>query len=151
MTIRPRRSVLYMPGSNGRAIEKARTLPVDAIILDLEDSVAPDSKAAARARVVGAVTAGGFGLREVIVRINGIDTPWHVDDLTPPPARSPTQSWFRRSRRRISSRRSASACSTCMPITDPGVGDDGNRRSRCSNARARRRGGGLRRRGLRRL
>ncbi len=82
MTIRPRRSVLYMPGSNGRAIEKARTLPADAIILDLEDSVAPDSKAAAREQVVGAVTAGGFGPREVIVRINGIDTPWHVDDLT---------------------------------------------------------------------
>ena len=82
MTIRPRRSVLYMPGSNGRAIEKARTLPADAIILDLEDSVAPDSKAAAREQVVGAVTAGGFGPREVIIRINGIDTPWHVDDLT---------------------------------------------------------------------
>jgi citrate lyase subunit beta/citryl-CoA lyase len=82
MTIRPRRSVLYMPGSNGRAIEKARTLPADAIILDLEDSVAPDSKAAAREQVMGAVTAGGFGPREVIVRINGIDTPWHVDDLT---------------------------------------------------------------------
>jgi citrate lyase subunit beta / citryl-CoA lyase len=81
MTIRPRRSVLYMPGSNGRAIEKARTLPADAIILDLEDSVAPDSKAAAREQVVSAVTAGGFGPREVIVRINGIDTSWHVDDL----------------------------------------------------------------------
>jgi citrate lyase subunit beta/citryl-CoA lyase len=82
MSVRPRRSVLYMPGSNARAIEKARTLPVDAVILDLEDSVAPDAKAAARAQVVAAVRAGGFGHREVVVRINGIDTPWHVDDLT---------------------------------------------------------------------
>jgi citrate lyase subunit beta/citryl-CoA lyase len=82
MTSRPRRSVLYMPGSNARAIEKARTLAADAVILDLEDSVAPDGKAAARKQVVDAVTAGGFGPREVIVRVNGLDTPWHVDDLT---------------------------------------------------------------------
>jgi citrate lyase subunit beta / citryl-CoA lyase len=82
MTIRPRRSVLYMPGSNARAIEKARTLPADAVILDLEDSVAPDAKAAARKQVADAVKAGGFGAREVIVRINGLDTAWHVDDLT---------------------------------------------------------------------
>jgi len=81
-TIRPRRSVLYMPGSNARAIEKARTLPADAIILDLEDSVAPDAKTAAREQVMQAVTAGGFGAREVIVRVNGLDTPWHVDDVT---------------------------------------------------------------------
>ncbi|HEY7663124.1 MAG TPA: CoA ester lyase [Xanthobacteraceae bacterium] len=82
MTIRPRRSVLYMPGSNARAIEKARTLSADAVILDLEDSVAPDAKAAARKQVVEAVAAGGFGAREVVVRVNGIDTPWHVDDVT---------------------------------------------------------------------
>ena len=81
MTIRPRRSVLYMPGSNARAIEKARTLPADAVILDLEDSVAPDAKAAARKQVAEAVTAGGFGTREVIVRINGLDTQWWLDDL----------------------------------------------------------------------
>ena len=81
MTIRPRRSVLYMPGSNARAIEKARTLPVDAVILDLEDSVAPDGKAAARKQVVDAVNAGGFGAREVIIRINGLDTEWWLDDL----------------------------------------------------------------------
>jgi citrate lyase subunit beta/citryl-CoA lyase len=81
MTIQPRRSVLYMPGSNARAIEKARTLPVDAVILDLEDSVAPESKAAARAQVAQAVGAGGFGAREVIVRINGLDTQWWLDDL----------------------------------------------------------------------
>jgi citrate lyase subunit beta/citryl-CoA lyase len=81
MTIRPRRSVLYMPGSNARAIEKARTLPADAVILDLEDSVAPDAKAAARKQVMDAVTGGGFGAREVVVRVNGIDTPWHMEDL----------------------------------------------------------------------
>src|SRR5580704_1437486 len=81
MTIRPRRSVLYMPGSNARAIEKARTLAADAIILDLEDSVAPVSKAAARQQVADAVRAGGFGSREVVVRINGLDTDWWLDDL----------------------------------------------------------------------
>jgi citrate lyase subunit beta/citryl-CoA lyase len=79
--IRPRRSVLYMPGSNARAIEKARTLPVDGVILDLEDAVAPDAKAAAREQVAAAVKAGGFGAREVFIRVNGIDTPWHADDL----------------------------------------------------------------------
>jgi len=81
MTIRPRRSVLYMPGSNARALEKARTLPADAVILDLEDSVAPDNKATARKQVVDAVLAGGFGAREVIVRINGLDTEWWIEDL----------------------------------------------------------------------
>jgi citrate lyase subunit beta/citryl-CoA lyase len=82
MTIRPRRSVLYMPGTNARALEKATTLPCDAVILDLEDAVAPDEKETARRRVVAAVAAGGFGAREVIVRINGLDTAWWLDDLT---------------------------------------------------------------------
>jgi citrate lyase subunit beta/citryl-CoA lyase len=82
MTIRPRRSVLYMPGSNARALEKAKTLPVDAVILDLEDSVAPDAKETARDQVVAAVKAGGFGDREVVIRVNGVDTPWHADDLS---------------------------------------------------------------------
>jgi len=81
MSIRPRRSVLYMPGSNARAMEKARTLPTDAIILDLEDSVAPDAKAAARRQVTDAVSAGAFGAREVTVRINGLDTQWWLEDL----------------------------------------------------------------------
>src|ERR1700719_2141483 len=81
MAIRPRRSVLYMPGSNARAIEKARSLPADGIILDLEDAVAPDAKEAARAQVVDVVKAGGFGRREVFVRVNGIGTPWFADDL----------------------------------------------------------------------
>ena len=81
MTFRPRRSVLYMPGSNARAIEKARTLPVDGVILDLEDAVAPEAKEQARQQVADAVKAGGFGGREVFIRVNGIDTPWHADDL----------------------------------------------------------------------
>src|SRR5207253_6733722 len=82
MTIRPRRSVLYMPGSNARTLEKARTLPVDGVILDLEDSVAPEAKDAARQQVIEAVKAGGFGPREVFIRVNGVDTPWHADDLS---------------------------------------------------------------------
>jgi len=81
MTIRPRRSLLYMPGSNARALEKAKTLPADGVILDLEDSVAPDAKEAARRQVADAVKAGGFGTREVFIRVNGVDTPWHADDL----------------------------------------------------------------------
>jgi citrate lyase subunit beta / citryl-CoA lyase len=81
MTIRPRRSVIYLPGSNARAIEKARSLPADGIILDLEDAVAPDAKADARKQVAEAVKASGFGAREVFVRVNGIDTPWHADDM----------------------------------------------------------------------
>ena len=82
MSTRPRRSVLYMPGSNARAIEKARTLPADGVILDLEDSVAPDVKPEARGHVAAAVKAGGFGHREVFIRTNGFDTPWFSDDLT---------------------------------------------------------------------
>jgi len=70
-----------MPGSNARALEKAKTLPVDGVILDLEDAVAPDAKAMARDQVVAAVKAGGFGPREVFIRVNGIETPWFDDDL----------------------------------------------------------------------
>jgi citrate lyase subunit beta/citryl-CoA lyase len=81
MTIRPRRSALYMPGANARALEKAKTLPCDAVILDLEDAVAPDAKAAARDQVMAAVAARRFGAREVIMRVNGLDTPWWRDDL----------------------------------------------------------------------
>ncbi len=81
MTIRPRRSVLYMPGSNARAIEKARALPADALILDLEDAVAPDAKELARAQVCEAVAARGFGKREVAIRINALLTAWGEADL----------------------------------------------------------------------
>lgn len=80
MTIRPRRSMLFMPGSNDRALEKARTLPADGVIIDLEDSVAPERKDAAREAARAAVGAG-FGAREVVVRINGLDTPWGQRDL----------------------------------------------------------------------
>ena len=82
MTVRPRRSVLYMPGSNARAIEKAKSLPVDGVILDLEDAVAPDAKAAARQQVADAVAAGGFGPRELVIRTNAISSPWFADDIT---------------------------------------------------------------------
>ena len=81
MTTRRRRSALYMPASNARAIAKARALDCDVVILDLEDAVAPDEKAAARDRVVEAVREGGFGERELVVRVNGIDTPWYADDI----------------------------------------------------------------------
>jgi citrate lyase subunit beta/citryl-CoA lyase len=80
--IRPRRSLLFMPGSNARALQKARTLPADGIILDLEDSVAPDAKAAARDQIAQAIAAGGFGRREVLIRINALDSPWWIDDVT---------------------------------------------------------------------
>lgn len=80
-TARPRRSVLYMPGSNARALEKGRTLAADGLILDLEDAVAPDAKADARDRVVAAVAAGGYGRRELLVRVNGLDGPWGEDDV----------------------------------------------------------------------
>jgi citrate lyase subunit beta/citryl-CoA lyase len=81
MNVRPRRSVLYMPGSNVRALEKAKTLSVDGVILDLEDSVAPEAKEDARQKVTDAVKTGGFGKREVFIRVNSVDTPWHADDL----------------------------------------------------------------------
>ena len=80
MTVRPRRSVLYMPGSNPRALEKGRDLPADALILDLEDAVAPEAKLQARDAVVKALRQG-FGEREVLVRINGLDTRWWVEDI----------------------------------------------------------------------
>lgn len=79
--IRPRRSVLYMPGANERALEKARSLPADALILDLEDSVAPDAKVEARGKVVAAVKEGGYGKREVIIRPNALETAWGTADI----------------------------------------------------------------------
>ncbi|MGO8842089.1 MAG: HpcH/HpaI aldolase/citrate lyase family protein [Methyloceanibacter sp.] len=78
---RPRRSVLYMPGSNERALEKAKTLPADALILDLEDAVAPDAKPLARDQVCAAVKGGGYGAREIVIRINALETPWGTADL----------------------------------------------------------------------
>jgi citrate lyase subunit beta/citryl-CoA lyase len=81
VTIRPRRSALYVPGSNARALEKARSLDADALILDLEDSVAPDAKAAARRQVAETVASGGFGHREIAIRCNGLPTEWAEADV----------------------------------------------------------------------
>lgn len=81
MLSRPRRSMLYMPSTNTRAIEKARALPVDAMALDLEDSIAPEKKDEARTAAVSAVKAGGFGRREIIIRTNGLDTRWFDADF----------------------------------------------------------------------
>ena len=79
--IRPRRSVLYMPGSNARALEKGRSLAADALILDLEDAVAPDAKEMARQQICAALAEGGYGARELVVRVNGLATAWGNDDL----------------------------------------------------------------------
>lgn len=79
--VRPRRSALYLPASNARAVEKARGLACDVVILDLEDAVAPDAKAEAREAAVAAVRDGGFGHRELVVRVNGLETEWGADDL----------------------------------------------------------------------
>lgn len=81
LRVRPRRSVLYMPGSNARALEKAKALPVDGVTFDLEDAVAPDAKEAARERVRAAVQAGGYAPRETVIRVNGLATPWGHADL----------------------------------------------------------------------
>jgi citrate lyase subunit beta / citryl-CoA lyase len=89
MFARPRRSVLYMPGSNAKALAKAASLPADALILDLEDSVAPDQKVAARGQVADTVRKGGFGGREVVIRVNGPHTPWGEEDLAAASAAGP--------------------------------------------------------------
>ena len=80
-TLRPRRSALYLPGNKARALEKGKTLPADVLIFDLEDAVGPDAKADSRKRVCDAVSSGGYGPREIVVRINGMGTDWHDDDL----------------------------------------------------------------------
>ena len=81
MKIRPRRSLLYMPGSNPRALDKARSLPADGLILDMEDSVAPDAKQLAREQIAAALEEGGYGHRELMVRINALSTDWGLDDI----------------------------------------------------------------------
>lgn len=78
---RPRRSVLYMPAANAKALEKAKTIPADALIFDLEDAVAPDAKPAARESAAAAASSGEYGRRELTIRCNGLDTPWGADDL----------------------------------------------------------------------
>lgn len=89
ISARPRRSALYLPASNARAIEKSRSLACDVVILDLEDAVAPDAKTEARDGAVAALKAGGFGAREVVIRANGFDTPWGADDLAAAAAAGP--------------------------------------------------------------
>jgi citrate lyase subunit beta/citryl-CoA lyase len=80
-SFRPRRSVLYMPAANERALEKAKTIPADALIFDLEDAVAPDAKPSARVQACAAAGSGAYGRREVTIRCNGLDTMWGVDDV----------------------------------------------------------------------
>jgi citrate lyase subunit beta/citryl-CoA lyase len=80
-SLRPRRSVLYMPAANERALEKAKAIPADSIIFDLEDAVAPDAKAAARPRACAAAGSGEYGTRELTIRCNGLDTEWGADDI----------------------------------------------------------------------
>lgn len=86
---RPRRSVLYMPASNARALEKAKSIPADSLIIDLEDSVAPDAKEAARDLAVAALTSGEYGAKELTLRINGADTQWHEADMAAAAAAGP--------------------------------------------------------------
>ncbi|MEO8889740.1 MAG: CoA ester lyase [Jatrophihabitantaceae bacterium] len=85
----PLRSVLYMPGSNARALEKAKALPADALILDLEDAVAPEAKASARQQVCDAAASGAYGKRVMTIRVNGLGTEWHADDIVAAAAASP--------------------------------------------------------------
>lgn len=87
--LRPRRSVLYMPAANARALEKAKTIPADALIFDLEDAVAPDAKPTARDQAAAAAASGEYGAREVTIRCNGLDTPWGADDLAAAAAAGP--------------------------------------------------------------
>lgn len=89
-TYRPRRSVLYMPGANDKALEKAKTLPTDAIIFDTEDSVSPDMKEVAREKVAAAVNSGAYGKRELTIRVNSIETEWHEADVRSAAAAGPS-------------------------------------------------------------
>ena len=89
MDLRPRRSVLFLPASNPKAVAKARTLPADVVILDLEDAVAPEAKEEARAAAIAAVHDGGWGRRELIIRVNSIDSPWGAADLAAVAAAGP--------------------------------------------------------------
>ncbi len=88
-SLRPRRSVLYMPAANARALEKAKDIPADALIFDLEDAVAPDSKELAREQAAAAAASGDYGAREVTIRCNGLDTPWGADDIAAAAAAGP--------------------------------------------------------------
>jgi hypothetical protein len=119
--LRPRRSVLYMPAANERALEKAKTIPADALIFDLEDAVAPDAKEAARANACAAAGSGEYGRREVTIRCNGLDTPWGADDLAAA-ATSGAPPWSsRRCRRWPSSTRCRPPSTRRVRRTDMGI------------------------------
>ncbi len=133
---RPRRSVLYMPASNERALEKAKSIPCDGLILDLEDAVAPDAKTAARAAACAAAASGEYGRREVTIRVNGADTEWHADDLPAACAAGPdgdrrTQGRRRPTRCTLSSR----PWSGTAPPTTRRCGRWSRRRGRCCTPR----------------
>ena len=103
MALRPRRSVLYVPGDNERALDKARSLAADAIIIDLEDFVAPTNKIEARHRAVAQIRERDFGTREVILRVNGIETPWGMADLHAAIELVRMLFWFPKFRTRVTS------------------------------------------------
>ncbi|HWA21320.1 MAG TPA: CoA ester lyase [Caulobacterales bacterium] len=88
-SMRPRRSALYMPGANVKALEKAKAVPADVLIFDIEDSVAPEGKAEARANIVSVLQAGGYGAREIVVRVNSLSTPWGAEDVKAAAAAKP--------------------------------------------------------------
>jgi citrate lyase subunit beta / citryl-CoA lyase len=121
MQIRPRRSALYLPGSNQRALEKSKTLSIDAVILDLEDAVAPDQKIAARDQVAAAVKAGGFGNREVVIRINALSTAWGRDDLAAAAAAQPAAICVPKMESAEQVREVAAALDACNASKDIGI------------------------------
>ena len=121
MQIRPRRSALYLPGSNQRALEKSKTLSIDAVILDLEDAVAPDQKIAARDQVAAAVKAGGFGNREVVIRINALSTAWGRDDLVAAAAAQPAAICVPKMESAEQVREVAAALDACNASKDIGI------------------------------
>ena len=138
--IRPRRSLLFMPGSNARALEKARILPADGIILDLEDSVAPDAKALARDQIAQAIAARGFGKREILIRVNASIRHGGSTTSRWPARPGPTASWFRRFPASTISAQIDASPGRCRrrPI-DQGLGDDRDRArgAACRGARRR--------------
>jgi len=140
MVARPRRSVLYMPGSNAKALAKAATLAADALILDLEDSVAPDAKDAARVQVVAAAK-GDFGGREVVIRVNGPHTPGGRTTSSPPPPLARTRCCCQRSMTPARSCPQPASCASRRARANPHLGNDGNAK-RHSQRRPDRSGGG---------
>jgi len=111
-----------MPGSNERALEKAKAFPADALILDLEDAVAPDEKLRAREQVCAAVKSGGYGNREVVIRVNALETPWGTEDILAGATQSPTPSSCRRLSMPATSSASPRSCKAYMRRKRSGCG-----------------------------